>query len=79
MAGECISCCHSGAGRSRAFLGRNEDPLFHQRECSPARTLKRYVHEQEHLRAHEGPIYLRVTDVVMPEMNGRDLVEQVNR
>ena len=28
---------------------------------------------------HEGPIHLLVTDVVMPEMNGRDLKEQIEK
>lgn len=30
-----------------------------------------------HLREHQGPVHLLLTDVIMPGMNGRDLAEQV--
>ena len=28
-------------------------------------------------RRHEGPIHLLITDIIMPEMSGRDLAEQM--
>jgi PAS domain S-box-containing protein len=33
----------------------------------------------ERVRAHDGPIHLVITDVIMPQMNGRDLLERITR